>query len=484
MSHDTPRNDGPAAFYESPLQGRYASEAMRRLFSNQRKFSTWRRLWLALAEAQQELGLAVTDEQLQQMRDHLDDIDFAAAAEYERRFRHDVMAHVHAFGDVAPAARPIIHLGATSQYVNDNTDLLLMREGLETLIGYLASIVDALGRFAATHRDLPTLGFTHYQPAQLVTVGKRACLWAYEFALDLEELQHRVDGLRLRSVRGTTGTAASFLALFDGDHAKVRRLEAGVAEKLGLAAIYPVTGQTYTRKVDAAIVGSLAGVGASVHKLANDLRLLANLKEVEEPFEASQIGSSAMAYKRNPMRSERATGLARWLMDIAPAALHTAAEQWFERTLDDSSTKRMVVPEAFLTADAVLRIVLNVVEGLVVYPKTIAAHVQAELPFMATENILMAGVQAGGDRQALHERIRIHSQEAARQVKMEGRPNDLLERLAGDPAFTGLDLAGLLDPADFVGRAPQQVDEFLAEVVEPIRQRYANRLGQQAELRV
>lgn len=474
----------PYEFYQSPLQGRYASEAMRRLFGDQRRFSTWRRIWLALAEAQQELGLEVSDEQLAQMRAHLDDIDFDAAAGYERKLRHDVMAHIHAFGDVAPAARPIIHLGATSQFVNCNYDLLTMREGLDVLLGYLANIVDALGRFAQTWRDLPTLGFTHYQPAQLVTVGKRATLWCYEFVMDLEELEYRRDHLRLRSAKGTTGTQASFLALFDGDHEKVRRLERRVAEKLGLPRTYVVTGQTYSRKVDAAVLGSIAGIGASVHKLCNDLRLLANLKEVEEPFESTQVGSSAMAYKRNPMRCERATGLARWLMDISASALHTAAEQWFERTLDDSANRRMAIPEAFLTADAILQIALNVARGLVVYPKTIAAHVAAELPFMATENILMAGVQAGGDRQELHERIRAHSQAAAQAVKMEGRSNDLLERLAGDPAFAGVDVRGALDPAAFVGRAPQQVDEFLAECVEPIRQRYADRLGQRADLKV
>lgn len=476
--------DSRTLYYESPLQGRYASPAMQELFGAQRKFSTWRRCWLALAEAQKELGLAVSEAQLAEMRAHLDDIDFAKAADYERKFRHDVMAHIHAFGDVAPAARPIIHLGATSQFVNCNTELLQMRDGLDILIGYLANIIDALGEFAATHRALPCLGFTHYQPAQLVTVGKRACLWCYDFVTDLAELEYRRDGLRLRGPKGTTGTQASFLALFDGDHDKVRRLERLVAEKLGLAATYPVTGQTYSRKVDAAVLASLAGVGASVHKLCNDLRLLANLKEVEEPFETEQVGSSAMAYKRNPMRAERATALARWLMDIAPSALHTAAEQWFERTLDDSANRRMAIPEAFLTADAILQIVLNVTRGLVVYPRTIAARVAAELPFMATENILMAAVKAGGDRQALHETIRVHSQAAAQAVKAEGRPNDLLDRLRADEAFAGVDLEAVLDPAAFVGRAPQQVDEFLAECVRPVRQKYAARLGARAQLKV
>jgi len=471
-------------YYESPLQGRYAGEAMRKLFGAQRRFSTWRRLWLALATAEKKLGLNITDEQLQQMAEHLDDIDFAAAEAYERKLRHDVMAHIHAFGDAAPLARPIIHLGATSQYVNCNYDLLAMREGLDILIGHLANLIDALGAFASRYRDLPTLAFTHYQPAQLTTVGKRAALWCYEFVMDLEELQYRRDNLRLRGVKGTTGTQASFMSLFNGDHEKVKALEREVAKQLGLPATYTVTGQTYSRKVDAAVVASLAGLAASVHKTCNDLRLLANLKEIEEPFEAEQVGSSAMAYKRNPMRCERATGLARWLMDISVSPLHTAAEQWFERTLDDSSNKRLAIPEAFLTADAILQIMLNVTQGLMVYPQTIAAHVAAELPFMATENILMAAVQAGGDRQALHERIRVHSQAAAQRVKAEGKSNDLIKRLKADKAFAAVDIDAVLDPRAFVGRAPEQVDEFIAAHVEAIRKQYAHRLGQKAELKV
>jgi adenylosuccinate lyase len=471
-------------FYESPLQGRYASEAMRRLFGDQRRFSTWRRLWLALATAQKKLGLDISDAQLQQMAEHLDDIDFDLAAQYEKKFRHDVMSHIHAFGDAAPLARPIIHLGATSQFVNCNYDLLTMREGLDILIGYLANIIDALGSFAHQWRDLPTLGFTHFQPAQLTTVGKRAALWCYEFIMDLEELEYRRDHLKLRGVKGTTGTQASFMELFAGDHEKIKALDREVARHMGLPATYTVTGQTYSRKVDAAVAASLAGVGATVHKLCNDVRLLANLKEVEEPFESTQVGSSAMAYKRNPMRCERATGLARWLMDISVSPLHTAAEQWFERTLDDSSNKRLAMPEAFLTADAILRIVLNVVRGLVVYPATIAAHVAAELPFMATENILMAAVKAGGDRQELHEKIRRHSHAAGARVKAEGLPNDLLSRLKADAAFAAVDMESLLDAARFVGRAPQQVDEFLAAHVVPVRQKYADRLGQTVELSV
>ena len=470
--------------YESPLAGRYASEAMQRLFSPQRKFSTWRRLWLALAEAEQKLGLDISDQQLREMTDHLDDIDFEAAAAHEKKLRHDVMAHIHAFADVAPSARPIIHLGATSQFVGDNADLIFMREGLEIIAGYLASIIDVLAAFAVRHRDLPCLAFTHYQPAQLTTVGKRATLWCYDFLLDLAEVEHRLASLTFRSVKGTTGSQASFLELFDGDHDKVLALERMVAEKMGFSAVTPVTGQTYSRKVDAQVAAALAGIGASVHKLCNDLRLLANLKEIEEPFEAAQVGSSAMPYKRNPMRCERATGLARFLMDVSASPLHTAAEQWFERTLDDSANKRLAIPEAFLTADACCRIVLNVAGGLVVYEKVIAAHVRAELPFMASENVLMAAVKAGGDRQDAHERIRRHALAAGEQVKVHGRDNDLIERLRGDPAFAAVNLDEVLTPARFIGRCPQQVDEFVAACVEPVRRRYKHKLTASVELNV
>ena len=470
--------------YESPLTGRYAGEQMRRLFGAQRKFSTWRRLWLALAEAQQELGLDISDKQLKEMAAHLQDIDFEAVARYEKQFRHDVMAHVHAFGDAAPAARPIIHLGATSQFVGCNTDLLLMREGMSILAGLLADVIDALGRFAERWRDLPCLGLTHYQPAQLTTVGKRATLWCYEFLMDLEEIEHRLESLAFRSAKGTTGTQASFLALFDGDQEKVKALERAVAEKMGFERIYPVTGQTYSRKVDAQIAAALAGIGATVHKFCNDIRLLSGMKEIDEPFESSQVGSSAMAYKRNPMRCERATGLARFLMDVAASPLHTAAEQWFERTLDDSANKRIAMPEAFLAADGVLRIVLNVARGLVVYEGSIAARVAAELPFMATENILMAAVKAGGDRQELHERIRGHALAAGERVKVHGQANDLIERIKADEGFAKVDLTAALDPSTFVGRAPKQVDEFIANWVEPVRRRYADRLGADAELEV
>jgi len=457
---------------------------MRELFSAQRKHSTWRRLWLALAEAQQELGLDITDEQIAQMREHLDDIDFAAAAEYERTFRHDVMAHIHVFGDVAPAAAGVIHLGATSQFVNCNTDLILMREAMGLLAGRLANVVDSLGTFAAEHRDLPCLAFTHFQSAQPTTVGKRATLWCADFLRDLEDLEHRMEGLAFRGVKGATGTQASYLSLFDGDHEKVKQLEKFVAAKMGFDAVLPVTGQTYSRKIDAAIAQVLGGIGASVHKFCNDIRLLANRKEIEEPFESTQVGSSAMAYKRNPMRCERATALARFLMDVSVSPLHTAAEQWFERTLDDSANKRLAMAESFLTADAIVGIVLNVSRGLVVYPAVIDKGLRAELPFMATENIMMAGVQAGGDRQDLHERIRQHSQAAAEQVKAHGKDNDLIARLQADEAFANIDIDALLDPAAFVGRAPQQTDDFIANCVEPVRQRYANALGQDAELKV
>jgi adenylosuccinate lyase len=470
--------------YENPLTGRYASREMSALWSEQRKFSTWRRLWVALAEAERELGLPITDAQIVELAREVDNIDFAAARAYEKKLRHDVMAHVHAYGDVCPTARPIIHLGATSCYVTDNTDLILIREGLEMTARRLAAVIDALGRFAAEYRSLPCLGFTHLQPAQPTTVGKRTCLWAYDLALDLAEIEHRLSTLRARSVKGTTGTQASFLALFDGDHAKVRRLEQLVAQKLGFAESFAVTGQTYTRKVDAQVVDCLSGISQSAHKLATDLRLLASRKEVEEPFEADQIGSSAMAYKRNPMRSERVCALARFVISLQSSAANTVAVQWMERTLDDSANRRLVLPQAFLATDAILILLQNITAGLVVYPQVIAKNLREELPFMATENLLMAAVQAGGDRQELHETIRRHSQDAARAVKQEGRDNDLLSRLAADPSFQGVDVLGTLEPSQFVGRAPEQVDEFLAEVVQPIRQRYASTAALQADVHV
>jgi len=454
------------------------------LFSPQRKFSTWRRLWLALAEAEKELGLDIRDEQIREMEAHLDDIDFAAAARYEQKFRHDVVAHIHAFGDAAPSARPIIHLGATSQFVGCNTDLILMREGLRRVAALLANVIDALAEFASKYRGLPCLAFTHFQPAQPTTVGKRAALWCADFVRDLEEVEYRLEKLEFRGVKGATGTQASFLTLFGGDHEKVKKLERRVAEKMGFQRIASVTGQTYSRKVDAAIVQTLAGIAVSVHKFCNDIRLLAHRKELEEPFEPRQVGSSAMAYKRNPMRCERATGLARWLIDISASPVKTAAEQWLERTLDDSSNRRLAIPEAFLAADAILGITLNIARRMEVHPAVVAANLRAELPFMATESILMAAVQAGGDRQDLHERIRRHSQAAAEEVKKHGRPNDLMERLKGDEAFKAIDIDSLLDPSAFIGRAPQQVEEFLAAHVEPIRRRYRDRLGMSVELKV
>jgi adenylosuccinate lyase len=475
MSHD---------YYDNPLIRRYASDAMSRLWGDQRKFSTWRRLWVILAEAERELGLPIAQEQIDELRAHVDDIDFPAASAHEKRLRHDVMAHVHAYGDVCPTARPIIHLGATSCYVTDNTDLLLMREALEMTARRLAAVIDRLGAFAAQYRDLPCLAFTHLQPAQPTTVGKRACLWAYDLAMDLEEVEHRIASLKARSTKGTTGTQASFLELFGGDHAKVRRLEELVAAKMGFAEIYAATGQTYSRKVDAQVIDALSGIAQSAHKAATDLRLLASRKEIEEPFEKDQIGSSAMAYKRNPMRCERMCGLARFVMSLASSPPATAAVQWMERTLDDSANRRLVVPQAFLAVDAVLTLYQNVASALVVYPRVIARNLEAELPFMATENILMAAVAKGGDRQELHERIRRHSQAAAARVKEEGAENDLLTRLAADAAFAGVDLQAELNPSKFVGRAPQQVDEFLEAVVQPIRERYAQQGAGEVELRV
>ena len=465
--------------YVTPLVERFATKEMAELWGAQRKFSTWRRCWIALAEAEQELGLAITDEQLEEMRAHADDIDFEAARAYERKFRHDVMAHVHTFGDAAPKAKPIIHLGATSCFVGDNTDLILLREGLELLLGKAVNVLAKLKAFAEEWKDLPTLGFTHYQPAQLVTVGKRACLWAQDLLFDIEDLEAQMTRLRCRGVKGTTGTQASFLTLFDGDAEKVRRLDRLVAERLGFDASYPVTGQTYPRKVDTHVLRVLAGIGESVHKFATDMRLLQNLKEIEEPFEEDQIGSSAMAYKRNPMRSERACALARYLMVAPLQSQFTAATQWFERTLDDSAIRRIILPETFLACDAVLNLYLSIMEGPAVYPKVIEKHIQAELPFMATETILMACVQKGGDRQDLHEVIRKHSQAAAAVVKQEGGENDLLDRLAADQAI-GMsrdEIEALLDVRKFVGRAPAQVAEFIAEHMDPVLDRHQERLG-------
>jgi adenylosuccinate lyase len=460
-----------ASVYDNPLIHRYASREMAALWGPERKFTTWRRLWVALAEAEAELGLPISAGQLAELRAHVDDVDFAKAADYERKLRHDVMAHVHAYGDACPQARPIIHLGATSAYVTDNTELILIRESLEMVRGRLGGVIGSLADFARQHRALACLGWTHLQPAQPTTVGKRACLWIYDLVQDLAEVEHRLGQLKARGVKGTTGTQASFLELFAGDHAKVRKLEDLVARKIGFAASYPVTGQTYSRKVDAQVLDVLAGIATSAHKAATDLRLLQSRHELEEPFESEQIGSSAMAYKRNPMRAERMCGLSRFVVSLQSSATATAATQWLERTLDDSANRRLVIPQAFLAVDAVLILYQNVAAGLTVYPQVIARHLTDELPFMATESILMAGTARGGDRQDLHERIRRHSQAAATAIKQQGAANDLLARLKADSAFAGIDFDAMLDPARFVGRAPEQVDEFLRDVVAPILKR-------------
>lgn len=471
--------------YESPLASRNASPQMLQLFSPARKFSLWRRLWLELARTQRELGVArITPEAIAQMEAAVDRIDWHRAQQLEQRLRHDVMAHVHAYEEAAPAAKGLVHLGATSQYVVDNADLIIMREGLTLIASRLAAAIDALASFAVQWKDLPTLAYTHFQPAQLTTVGKRATLWAQDLAIDLRRVEHEIASLAFRGAKGTTGTQASFLSLFDGDHDRVLRLDTELAKRFGFDKTYTVTGQTYPRKVDAAIVAALAGIAASVHKMCNDVRLLAGLKQIEEPLEPEQVGSSAMAYKRNPMRCERATGLARFVIALLTSVYQTAAEQWLERSLDDSSNKRLTIPEAFLATDGLLLITIDVARGLVVYPQTIDAAVRAELPFMATEEILMAAVRAGDDRQAIHERIRTHSLAAAEQVKRHGQPNDLIARLKADPAFAKVDFDAALDSRAFVGRAPQQVEAFVREVAVPVRAQYAQTIAQKVELRV
>jgi len=441
---------------------------MQSLWSEKRRIGLWRRLWLALMEVQRELGLAIPEDALVQLRAHLDDADLDKAADYEKRLRHDVMAHIHALGDQAPAARPFLHLGATSAYVTDNTDLLLMREGMQILLGRVAAVLVALGKLARRHRALPCLAYTHFQAAQLTTVGKRITLWMADFGLDAEELLHRIDTLQFRGVKGTTGTQASFLELFGGDHEKVRELDRRVARKMGFPRVYPVTGQTYTRKIDAQVLAALSGVAASSAKFATDLRLLQHEGEMLEPFESEQVGSSAMPYKRNPMRAERMTSLARYVIELEGNAWHTAATQWLERTLDDSANRRLVLPESFLATDAVLVLATNVAAGLEVREAVIARHVAAALPFLATERLMMRGVKAGGDRQTLHEVIRGHSMTVSKAVAEQGASNDLLQRLAADPAFQALRLSVApdeLDPAVYVGRAPEQVDEFLDQVI-------------------
>jgi len=478
----------PTDKYDSPLSSRYASDEMLYLFSADKKFSTWRKLWVALARAEMELGLPVTQEQVDELERHIYDIDYEKAAQWERTLRHDVMAHVHTYGEACPKAMPIIHLGATSCYVGDNTDMILMREGLCLVRDKLVQTLAKLGEFAKKYKDLPALGFTHFQAAQLVTVGKRATLWMNELLMDLEEVEHRISTLKLLGSKGTTGTQASFLELFEGDHGKVKLLEEKIAKEMGFEGVVPVSGQTYSRKMDYNVVSTLSGVAQSASKFATDVRLLCHLKEVEEPFEKNQIGSSAMPYKRNPMRCERICSLARYvIVDVGNPAV-TAATQWFERTLDDSANKRLSVPEAFLAVDAILNICLNVASGLVVHPKVIEKHILEELPFMASENILMDAVKRGGDRQALHERIRVLSQQAGYNVKELGRPNNLIDLIAKDPAFSMLsreELTAHLEPARYIGRCPQQVEEFLRDQIAPVLERNAAALERgETELKV
>ncbi|SHH53410.1 adenylosuccinate lyase [Sporobacter termitidis DSM 10068] len=477
----------PTNTYESPLSSRYASDEMLYLFSADKKFSTWRKLWVALARAEKELGLNITDAQISEMEAHLYDIDYAYAARMEKELRHDVMAHVHAFGKVCPLSFPIIHLGATSCYVGDNTDVILMREGLQLIRTKLLRVIARLSDFADKYKALPTLGFTHFQPAQLTTVGKRAALWLNELIMDLDELEFRITSLKLLGSKGTTGTQASFMELFDGDHEKIKKMEARIAREMGFDGVVPVSGQTYSRKMDAGVLNTLSGIAQSAAKFATDMRLLSHLKELEEPFEGKQIGSSAMPYKRNPMRCERICSLARYVITDAQNAALTTYNQWFERTLDDSANKRISVPEAFLAVDAILNIYLNVAAGIKVYPKVIDRHIQDELPFMATENIMMKAVKKGGNRQELHEAIRVHSVAAGNAVKELGLPNDLIARIAGDPLFglTESEIRSELDPAGYIGRAPEQVDEFLRDVVRPrLSALDSAELGTGAELKV
>ncbi|OPL08401.1 MAG: adenylosuccinate lyase [delta proteobacterium ML8_F1] len=460
--------------YENPLETRYSSKEMLFVFSPDFKFTTWRKLWIALAEAQKALGLPITDTQIEDMKAHIEPIDYSVAAAYEKKFRHDVMAHVHTFGEAAREAKPIIHLGATSAFVGDNTDVIQMREGLRLVEKGLINLLDQLKHFSIAHSDLPTLGFTHFQPAQLTTVGKRATLWMMDLLLDYEHLQFVLGGLKLRGIKGTTGTQASFLNLFDGDHEKVKALDSKIAEYFDFPATMPVTGQTYSRKVDSQVLGVLSGIAQSLHKMSNDIRLLQHLKEIEEPFEADQIGSSAMAYKRNPMRSERIAALSRFIINSSMNPQWTQAAQWFERTLDDSANKRLAVPESFLATDAILNIAVNITQNLVVYPRVIEKHIQAELPFMATENIIMEAVKRGGDRQDLHEAIRVHAMAAGKNVKEYGGENDLMERILEDPIFAiqREDLDKLLSPENYIGRSSQQVEEFILEHIDPVLNRH------------
>lgn len=472
--------------YISPLSERYASREMQHIFSEDFKFTTWRKLWIALAETEKELGLDITQEQIDEMKEHVSDINYDVARAREKEVRHDVMSHVYAFGVQCPKAKPIIHLGATSCYVGDNTDIIIMNEALKLIQRKLVNVISELADFAEKEKAQPTLAFTHYQPAQPTTLGKRATLWINEFVMDLQDLEYVQGTLRLLGCKGTTGTQASFLELFDGDQEKCDRLDPMIAEKMGFSGCYPVSGQTYSRKVDTRVLNVLAGIAASAHKFSNDIRLLQHGKEVEEPFEKSQIGSSAMAYKRNPMRDERIASLSRYVMIDALNPAMTSAEQWFERTLDDSANKRLSVSEAFLATDGILDLMMNVVDGLVVYPKVIEKHLRAELPFMATENIMMDAVKAGGDRQEIHEKIRELSMEAAKTVKVEGKDNDLLERIAADPTFhmSTEDLQKSMDPAKYTGRAEYQVDKYLREVIRPLLDDHREMLGMHAEINV
>lgn len=472
--------------YKNPLEERYSSQEMLFNFSPDHKFQTWRKLWVALAEIEKDLGLNITEEQIADLRNNIENIDYDAAAEYEKKFRHDVMAHVHAFGDVAPSAQGIIHLGATSAFVGDNTDLVQIRDGLNILKSKMVSVMKSLSDFAIEYKDLPTLGFTHFQPAQLTTVGKRATLWLQSLLLDIEELEFFMDTLRFRGVKGTTGTAASFLELFDGDYSKIKYLDKELSARFGFNKVFGVSGQTYDRKIDAKVLALLSNIAQSAHKFSNDLRLLQNLKEIEEPFEKSQIGSSAMAYKRNPMRSERIGALSKFVMSLTTSSAMVAATQWFERTLDDSANKRLAIPQAFLAVDAILLIWNNIMSGLVVYPNRINKHILEELPFMATEFIIMEEVKAGGNRQEIHETIRVHSMEASKKVKEEGLENDLLERILADNSLK-LDkskLKEVLDPSNFIGFAPIQTEEFITNEIKPVLDKYKELITSKSELKV
>ncbi|WP_411810626.1 adenylosuccinate lyase [Chryseobacterium scophthalmum] len=472
--------------YKNPLEERYSSEEMLFNFSHNNKFHNWRKLWIALAEIEKDLGLDITDEQIAELKANAENIDYEVAAAYEKKFRHDVMAHVHAYGDVAPSAKGIIHLGATSAFVGDNTDLIQIRDGLLILKKKLVNVMKNLSDFAIQYKDLPTLGFTHFQPAQLTTVGKRATLWLQSLVLDIEELDFFLETLRFRGVKGTTGTAASFLELFNGDYSKVKHLDKELSKRFGFEKVFGVSGQTYDRKIDAKVVALLGNIAQSAHKFTNDLRLLQNLKEIEEPFEKNQIGSSAMAYKRNPMRSERIGALAKYVMSLTTSSAMVASTQWFERTLDDSANKRLTIPQAFLAVDAILLIWNNIMNGIVVYPNRINKHIMEELPFMATEYIIMEEVKAGGDRQEIHEVIRVHSMEASKKVKEEGKENDLIERILNDDSLK-LDkskLKEVLDPKNFIGFAPIQTEEFIANEVQPIIDANKDLIGLEADLKV